>query len=648
MVPLRGNHLIGCSYLSPDGNPANAICRGNYHLNWAIDIGATVGETVYAAGKGTVFQVVRNQGDNCNPKTHDSYTSCPDGAKGNFVLIDHGGGVFSFYEHLQSVAVDKGKDVDENTPIGAAGVSGYTTPSFPHLHFERRPSASGKSVDPGPLKACKGAKLVTYPQEFGAASWQGLPGHKFTATSDGTACAGAPGGGTGKPKVDLVFAIDTTGSMGPYIGGVSASARSITAGLFSKADARVALVDYKDLHACASDGYAARVDLPFATDPAAFDTAVGKLTAEGGCDTPESIYSGLMAAIGLPWRDGVKKAIILMGDAPPHDPEPVTGLTLAKVTAAAKAVDPATIYAININGAASPFFDDLAAQNDGQVYVAEDPSTAVDQITDAITSITTVIADAGGPYRGAVGEPVTFDASASGATGASIAQYQWDFNGDNTYDETTALPSVSHVFTAPYSGVVGVRITTDGAKPQTATASAPLEILVPTTLKYSGDRTGVVGKQLSLRATLTDPGGAAIAGAPVTFTLGTQSCSGTTNAAGLAECKLVPSQAAGDYSVAADARPTGHYLPSSTAEDLTLTGAGGTPAPTPTSAGPAPSTTATTVAPTPASTTPGPGGPLAVTGVALGGMVLAGSGLVGAGALLLLLARRRRHRGRHA
>lgn len=606
--PLRGDHLIGCSYLSPDGNAGGrAICGGTYHPNWAIDIKGSIGEAVYSTGKGTVYQVERNQGSNCNPADHPTFNDCPNGSKGNYVLIDHGGGVFSYYGHLQSVAVDKGKDVDENTPIGAVGISGWTTPSFPHLHFERRPGAFAKSVDPGPLKACHGSKLVTYPQEFGAgmASWQGLPGHKFTATSNGTACAAAPGGGTGKPKVDLVFAIDTTGSMDPYIAGVQASARLITAGLFSKADARVALVDYKDLHAeCPSDGYAARVDLPFSTDPAAFDTAVNKLTANGGCDTPESVYSGLMAAIHLPWRDGGKKAIILMGDAPPHNPEPVTGLTLAAVTAAAKAVDPATIYAININGAASPYFDDLAAQNDGQVYVAEDPSTAVDQITDAITAITTLIADAGGLYRGAVGEPVTFDASASTATGAAIAQYQWDFNGDNIYDETTTLPTISHVFTAPYSGAVGVRITTDGAKPQSATASAPTEILVPTTTKYTGPREGVIGEQLDLRAVLTDPSGAPIAGAPITFTVGAQSCTGTTNGTGQAECKLVLTQAAGDYTVAANAKPAGHYLPSSMAEDLKL-GAGGTPTATPTGASPSPSATTT-----PASTaTPGSGAP---------------------------------------
>lgn len=64
-----------------------------------------------------------------------------------------------------------------------------------------------------------------------------------------------------------------------------------------------------------------------------------------GGDTPESMYSGAMTALNLPWRPGVRKVIII-GDAPGKDPEPVTGFTLAAVQAKALAVDPAQIYAV--------------------------------------------------------------------------------------------------------------------------------------------------------------------------------------------------------------------------------------------------------------------------------------------------------------
>jgi murein DD-endopeptidase MepM/ murein hydrolase activator NlpD len=145
--PLRGDHLIGCSYLSPDGKPNNHICEGSYHPYWAIDIGGTIGETVYAAGKGTVYKTETHQGGNCPVTPGKTFGDCPDGSKGDYVLIDHGGGIFSFYEHLQTVTKNAGDTVDETTPIGTVGMSGFS--SYPHLHFERRPGALLKSIDPG-------------------------------------------------------------------------------------------------------------------------------------------------------------------------------------------------------------------------------------------------------------------------------------------------------------------------------------------------------------------------------------------------------------------------------------------------------------------------------------------------------------------
>jgi hypothetical protein len=269
-LPLRGDHLIGCAY-----NGTGNICGGNYHPYWAIDIKAALGESVYPAGAGKVIEAVTDQGGNCDPAVYARPEKCPGGSKGNHVLIDHGSNLYSYYQHMRSVSVKVGDWVDETTVIGAVGDSGYSDPGFYHVHYERRSGSTTNRVDPGPLKGCVGPALKSYPRDLTPAgagtSWQGLAGHRYTAHSDGSACAKTTtGGGTsGKPRIDLVFAIDTTGSMGPYIAAVQASARAIAAALLTTADARVALVDYKDLYAgCPSDGYAARIDLPFSTDAA--------------------------------------------------------------------------------------------------------------------------------------------------------------------------------------------------------------------------------------------------------------------------------------------------------------------------------------------------------------------------------------------
>jgi hypothetical protein len=66
---------------------------------------------------------------------------------GRSVVLDHGGGLFSVYYHLQETAVAEGQRVGKGERIGAVGSSGRAT--GPHLHFGVR--AAGGRVDPSLL-----------------------------------------------------------------------------------------------------------------------------------------------------------------------------------------------------------------------------------------------------------------------------------------------------------------------------------------------------------------------------------------------------------------------------------------------------------------------------------------------------------------
>lgn len=68
---------------------------------------------------------------------------------GNSVVLDHGGGVFSVYYHLQEYSVSEGQNVVRGQWIGAVGASGRAT--GPHLHFSVR--AAGGRIDPSLLFA---------------------------------------------------------------------------------------------------------------------------------------------------------------------------------------------------------------------------------------------------------------------------------------------------------------------------------------------------------------------------------------------------------------------------------------------------------------------------------------------------------------
>jgi len=158
-------------------------CSGNYHGYWALDLSdpsAQPGAPVFAAGAGQVTTAI------------GSYHSCGgSGTPANVVTVNHGGGVVSRYLHLNTVVASVGQWVDESTQIGTVGSVGYTDPCPAyHLHYERR--LSGTYTDPGPLKACHGASLVTYPAAVGYGSWNSIPFLGAEVSSDSASCDTPP------------------------------------------------------------------------------------------------------------------------------------------------------------------------------------------------------------------------------------------------------------------------------------------------------------------------------------------------------------------------------------------------------------------------------------------------------------------------
>lgn len=134
---------------------------------------------------------------------------------------------------------------------------------------------------------------------------------------------------------DTVFAIDTTGSMYGLIYEARVAAAALASRLVS-ADgrSRVGLVEYRD-H---GDDFVARTVVPLGRDLDAFQSALDGLYPDGGGDTPEAVYSGIAEALRAPWNPVAARSIVVMGDAPAHNPEPVTGFTYEMVMQAMKGV----------------------------------------------------------------------------------------------------------------------------------------------------------------------------------------------------------------------------------------------------------------------------------------------------------------------
>ena len=81
-----------------------------------IDYGAGYGAAVYAADSGTVITAQYNS------------------ARGNYIVINHGNGMQTWYQHLSSMNVTVGQTVARGQVIGNVGTTGIST--GPHLHFE--------------------------------------------------------------------------------------------------------------------------------------------------------------------------------------------------------------------------------------------------------------------------------------------------------------------------------------------------------------------------------------------------------------------------------------------------------------------------------------------------------------------------------
>jgi von Willebrand factor type A domain len=122
-----------------------------------------------------------------------------------------------------------------------------------------------------------------------------------------------------RPRVELVFALDTTGSMTGLIEGAKRkiwSLASFVARGQPTPDLRVGVVAYRDI----GDQYVTRVfDLDDDLDRVY--ARLRQLRADGGGDGPEHVARALHEAVHrMSWTDrqDVVRVIYLVGDAPPH------------------------------------------------------------------------------------------------------------------------------------------------------------------------------------------------------------------------------------------------------------------------------------------------------------------------------------------
>ncbi len=123
---------------------------------------------------------------------------------------------------------------------------------------------------------------------------------------------------SGTKKLDLVFTMDCTGSMGSYISAAKNNIETICARLTQVEgyDLRFGLIAYRD-HPPQDSSFVTKT-FPFTASLATMKQQLGLLSASGGGDGPEAVAAALNATLESSWREDATKVCILIADAPPH------------------------------------------------------------------------------------------------------------------------------------------------------------------------------------------------------------------------------------------------------------------------------------------------------------------------------------------
>ena len=119
--------LASINVSSPFGFRTSPITGAAAELHTGIDLTGACTTAVFAAGSGAVTEAGWS----------------PYGS-GNRIVVDHGNGLKTTYNHLASIGVSVGQSVAQGQQIAGVGTTGASTGC--HLHFEVM--VNGQTVDP--------------------------------------------------------------------------------------------------------------------------------------------------------------------------------------------------------------------------------------------------------------------------------------------------------------------------------------------------------------------------------------------------------------------------------------------------------------------------------------------------------------------
>ena len=190
-----------------------------------------------------------------------------------------------------------------------------------------------------------------------------------------------------KGKADVVFAIDSTGSMGSSIRNVKDNIIEFVEKLEeNKVDVRLGLVDYKDIGV---DGLDSTKNLGWFYNPEEFKNKVNGISVNGGGDTPESAVDALEESRQMGFSENRTKFIILLTDAGYHEKTRFPDVNSMEEEIKRLKADGIITSVITSNTLASLYYDQLINETGGlSANIYGDFATELEKLIGKIGAVT--------------------------------------------------------------------------------------------------------------------------------------------------------------------------------------------------------------------------------------------------------------------
>lgn len=214
-----------------------------------------------------------------------------------------------------------------------------------------------------------------------------------------------------------------------------------------------------------------------------YRTTVYQFNPINPLEKTDLVVPSLLTMDWLPWQQGAEKAMVYLAEDALLDiygyrylPSKESYVPYAEYLARrALEIDPVNMYFVIGSDEGLGDAQHLADMTGGKVvqYDPLNPSSlgeALQRVQQEIIDRPIVIFGREA-YETTDGNAVVFDVSASYAESGEIVRYDWDYDGDGVWDETTTIPHAAHVYPDGFDGLIHAKATDSSGRVGTMTAT---------------------------------------------------------------------------------------------------------------------------------------------------------------------------------